>query len=205
MSQNRKQVELDTPTPELVQKYIQQFENDDRYYLADQAITKLFNLIPSNENLEDILLKLCVINNLYSTQIYATVQMARHIQKLRIDPELSNRSMEIVNRIAHFSVSGKQMYCFSFATKYCNWHYQEDYPIIDSFVSQLIVGYQIQDGFAEFPRSALRDYPKYKKILEQFRNYYGLKEFGFKKLDKFLWLYGNEKFRNKNSLSSEHI
>ncbi len=142
MKRNPKQVELDTPTPELVREYIRRFEQSERYYLADQAITKLFGLIPNNEELEDILLKLSVINNLYSTQIFATFEMAQHIKRLRIDPELSKHSTEIVNRIADFSVSGKRRYCFSFATKYCNWHNQEHYPIIDSFVAKLIVAYR---------------------------------------------------------------
>jgi hypothetical protein len=38
-------------------------------------------------------------------------------------------------------------------------------------------------------------YPRYVEIITQFRMHYGLGEFGFKELDKFLWLYGQTVFR----------
>lgn len=199
MRRHSNQIELADPTAELVCEYIRRFEQSERYYRADQAIIKLFRLIPQNKELEDILLKLSVINDLYSTQIFATFEMARHIQTLDIDPELSRHSTQIVNEIAKFVVSGKSRYCFSFATKYCNWHDQDNYPIIDSFVAKLIIAYRDRDKFTTFERNALRDYTRFKEILEAFRRHYGLINFGFKKLDKFLWLYGQEKFPNNRA------
>ncbi len=196
MGSKRKAVELRDPTPALVQEYIRRFESSDRYYLADQAITKLFGLIPKNSDLADILLKLSVINDLYSTGILATFEMARHIQGLNIDPALAAHSTTIVNQIADFSVSGKSIYFFSFATKYCNWHDQDHYPILDSFVEKLIIAYRNRDEFTRFEREDLRDYTQFKEVLEAFRQYYRLTDFGYKRLDKFLWLYGKEKFPN---------
>lgn len=196
MGRKPKQIELNDPTPGLVWEYIRQFEDSERYNLADQAIIKLFRLIPHNKDLEDILLKLSVINNLYSTRILATFELARHIQRLNIDPELAVHSTEIVNRIADFSVSGKRIYVFSFATKYCNWHDQEHYPILDSFVEKLIIAYRNRDEFAIFEKKELQNYTRFKEILEIFRQHYRLTAFGFKKLDKYLWLYGKEKFAN---------
>jgi len=195
MGRKPKQVELKDPTPALVREYIRQFEDSERYYLADQAIIKLFRLIPYNRDLEDILLKLSVINDLYSTGILATFEMAKHIQKLSIDPELAKHSTEVVNRIADFSVPAKSIYFFSFATKYCSWHDQDHYPILDSFVEKLIIAYRNRDQFATFEKDEIRDYTRFKEILESFRKHYGLTDFGFKKLDKFLWLYGKETFR----------
>ena len=49
---------LETPTNDLLEKYINQFNNDERYYRADQAIIKLFKAFPYNKKLEDIFLKL---------------------------------------------------------------------------------------------------------------------------------------------------
>jgi hypothetical protein len=77
--------DLQTPTNELVDEYIDKFNKDERYYLADKAIINLFQKFPENKNLEDILLKISVINDLYSTNIFGTFIMARHIQQLNID------------------------------------------------------------------------------------------------------------------------
>ncbi|HEB13489.1 MAG TPA: hypothetical protein ENI13_00740 [candidate division CPR3 bacterium] len=195
----RKKPLLDQPTPELVEKYVLQFQNSERYYVSDQAIIKLFSHFPENSHLEDILLKLSVINDLYSTNIYATFKMAKHIQRLKIDPELRKRSTAIVNKIAAFPITGKTINFYSFATKYCNWHDQNGYPIYDYFVERIIVAYRKRDQFAAFRKVDLMDYARYKNVLEQFRLFYDLQQFTFKRLDKFLWLYGKEKFPKKGS------
>jgi len=57
--------DLNTPTNELVDEYIDKFNNDERYFLADNAIIKLFEKFPENKKIEDILLKISVINDLY--------------------------------------------------------------------------------------------------------------------------------------------
>jgi hypothetical protein len=187
-------VDLETPTPRLVHRYVDRFEKLDRYYKADEAIIKLFKLLPYNIDLADVLLKLSVINDLYSTNIFATFKMAKHIQDLNIDNDLTICSEELVNRIANFKNRGKTRHFFSFATKYCSWHKPDDYPISDTFVEKLIIGYRNRERFAQFKNADLRNYPQFKLILTAFRQHFGLLEFGFKKLDKFLWLYGKEKF-----------
>ena len=63
---------LETPTNELVDRYMDEFNNDERYSFADQAIINLFQKFPENKKLEDILLKISVINELYSTNIFGT-------------------------------------------------------------------------------------------------------------------------------------
>jgi hypothetical protein len=194
MSKKRNHLELARPTPDLLRSYVEKFEKDERYYVGDQAIIKLFKLLPSNKDLEDVLLKLSVINDLYSTSIFATFKMAKHIQSLDIDGDLADHLPEVVNRIADVTISGKNRRFFSFATKYCSWHDQDNYPISDSFVEKLILAYQGQYGFAQFKKTDLRAYPRFKKIVEQFQQHFGLSDFGLKRLDKFLWLYGKEKF-----------
>ena len=117
---------MKTPTNELIAGYIEKFNNDDRYYPADQAITKLFQTFPTNIHLEDILLKISVLNDLYSTNILGTFAMAKHIQKLGIDNALKVGEPFVVNRIAvghgiRSSKTNKELNFYSFATKYCNF------------------------------------------------------------------------------------
>jgi len=75
-------------TPNLITDYLDKFSLDERYNLADEAIIQLFTKFPNNSNLKDILLKISVINDLYSTKIFATFEMAKHIQQLKVDDDI---------------------------------------------------------------------------------------------------------------------
>ena len=186
---------LDTPTPSLVNKYNQKFENDERYFLADQAIIKLFSKFSENKDLKDILLKISVINDLYSTNIFATFEMAKHILRLNVDVAIKNGEPEIVNKIARITISNKKKNFYSFATKYCNWHNQSKYVIYDSYVDKILRKYRDKTEFYDFKNDDLREYPKFLEILHKFRTHFKLGEFDFKKIDKFLWMYGKEVFK----------
>lgn len=190
---------LDTPTDKLISKYIDEFENDERYYKADKAIVNLFEAFPANKDIEDILLKISVINDLYSTNILGTWRMAKHIQSLNIDNELKEGKPDLVNKIAkgHGITSnryGKEINFYSFATKYCNWHNQEEYCIYDTFVDRVLMAYNRQDKFSNFKKADLKNFRRFKSILFDFIGFYNLEEHNFKGIDKFLWIYGKKLF-----------
>ena len=193
---------MKTPTSALIDTYIKKFNNDDRYYPADQAITKLFDAFPKNEYLEDILLKISVLNDLYSTNILGTFAMAKHIQKLGIDNALNIGDPHIVNKIAvghgiKSSKTKKELNFYSFATKYCNWHNLEQYAIFDSFVEKILLAYKKQDKFTNFTKAGLRDFPTFKRVVQDFMCFYDLNGHNLKEIDKFLWIYGKELFPAK--------
>src|SRR5690242_17117144 len=96
----------EAPTKRLVERYLGEFRDSDRYFLADRAITKLFTTFPMNKSFDDVLLKVTVLNDLYSTNIYATFEIARHICSLDIDPHLAAKSIDIVDRIAAATFNG---------------------------------------------------------------------------------------------------
>ncbi|WP_215224091.1 hypothetical protein [Echinicola shivajiensis] len=191
--------ELQTPTNDLLDKYIDQFNNDERYYPADQAIINLFKAFPNNKKLEDILLKLSVINDLYSTNILGTFKMAKHIQQQDIDQGLQSGDPDIVHRIAkghdiRTKKNNREINFYSFATKYCNWHNRDKYAIYDSFVDKVLMAYKRKDKFSNFRQSDLKDFNKFKQIIEDFADHYNLTRHNLKEIDKFLWIYGKEKF-----------
>jgi hypothetical protein len=188
------------PSNNLVEKYLRLFKKDDRYYLADQAIVKLFEKFPENKLLQDILLKISIINDLYSTNIFGTFLLAKHIQRKRIDTALAKGDATVVNRIAtghgiKKPRSDGDRNFYSFATKYCNWHNQNEYPIYDQFVHKALVAYKNKDGFSKFEDSDLRDYKSYKTIMIEFRKAYSLTQHSLKEIDKFLWMYGKAIFQ----------
>jgi len=188
---------LQTPTANLVISYQKQFEQGE-YAIIDKAISKLFQTFPRNDRFEEVLLKVTALNGLYYTNILATYEVAKRICELKIDSQLEQESPELVDIIAPLSIRGKTRRNYSFASKYCSWHVPDAYPIYDSFVERLIWAYYRQDSFARFKRSDLQSYPRYKEVVEAFRNHYRLTRFNFKELDKFLWLYGKKVFASRS-------
>lgn len=190
---------IENPTNKLLEEYIDKFNHDNRYKSADDAIINLFAAFPFNKKLEDILLKISVINDLYSTNIYGTFKMAEHILHLNIDEQLKKGSPYLVNNIAtghgiKTKKNNTELNFYSFATKYCNWHNQESYAIYDSFVEKVLLAYKTKDNFSDFKQTDLKDFIKFKKIIIDFKNHYGLTKFNLKEIDKFLWFYGKKKF-----------
>jgi hypothetical protein len=180
------------PTSQLIGQFCQKFDRDERNGTSDRAILRLVKLMPLNTDLEEILLKVCAINDLYSTRIFITTDMARHILSLNIDPFLEVGDPDIVDRIARARIGNKERLCFSFATKYCSWHNLLKYPIYDSFVQGMLIAYRDHYHFSRFAVDDLRIYPKFKTVIESFREHFGLSDHSLKEIDKFLWLYGIE-------------
>ena len=187
---------IDFPSAELAQEYIDKFDSNKELVMVEEVLSELFGKYPNNKELRDILIKVSTLNSLYSTQIYATIEMAKHIQELKIDVRLQQGSPEIVNKIADITIKERTRHNYSFASKYCHWHQPDFYPVYDSYVDQLLWAYHNQLGFMDFQQAQLRQYPRYKEIIEEFRKNYGLSQFNFRELDKFLWGYGKERFGN---------
>jgi len=195
---------LDHPTNELIDKYISIFKQNERYSTADDAIIRLFKTFPKNDSIEDVLLKISVINDMYSTNILGTFKMAKHILKQGLDKGLVKGEPEIVHKIAlghdiRRKKNNTEMNFYSFATKYCNWHNQDQYAIYDSFVEKVLIAYQKKDRFSDFKNADLRDFRIFKRVISDFLNHYELTNYNLKEIDKFLWIYGKEKFPPKYS------
>jgi len=71
---NRKhKLETAIPKPSSgeVEKYLKSWKNLKNYKLQEEALDKLFfELLPSNEEISDILLKVAALNDFYSTNIF---------------------------------------------------------------------------------------------------------------------------------------
>ena len=82
--------ELLRPTNQIIDNYLEKFNNSERYFLADKAIENLFEKFPHNKTLEDVILKISVINDLYSTNIFGTFAIAKHILNLQVDNRIQS-------------------------------------------------------------------------------------------------------------------
>ena len=184
---------LKVPTPALVREYIHEFETDHVTASTDAALGKLFGLFPGNRDYVSVLLKVTTLNTLYSTNIYAVHAVSSHICEIDTDAKLAMGNPQLVNELALVTIGGRPHRFYAFASKYCSWRVPGEYPIYDSYVDALLWAYRQQGPFAPFHRQDMwNDYSQFKGIVEAFRTCYGLSEFGFKQLDKFLWRYGAE-------------
>ena len=166
-----------------VKRFIRQFEQNERYYEADKAITNLIHAFPSNSDLSAVLIKVTTINKLYSTNIMAPFEVAKHIASLRLEHKIATGQLSAVNSIRHVCISGIKKDFYSFATKYCNWHNLEAYPIYDSFVEKSLRQFKCITG-------NIRIYKNLKASIDYFRSQNDITEFTYKQIDKFLWMFG---------------
>jgi hypothetical protein len=186
---------LPAPTIEQVEYYLAQWDALEDYRLQEDALSQLFfNLCPDNNNISDILLKVSVLNDFYSTNIFKVFPVAKHILSLQIDDRLQHGDGTLVDDIKEVMISGKTLNFYSFATKYCSHHKPLDYPIYDSYVDEVLRYYRKKDGFAVFRNEELKNYTCFKSILESFRKFYHLDKYNLKELDKYLWQLGKAYF-----------
>jgi hypothetical protein len=195
-------MEVQFPSIELIQKYIDKFDNNNEFTIVELALSELFERYPNNQDLQIVLIKVIVLDSLYNTNIRmggenALVKVANHILSKNIDGKLKSGLPELVDEIALINIEGNRRRNYSFASKYCHWHQPEIYPIYDSFVDHLLWAYREQDNFMMFKRIELQQYSQYKEVIKRFREFFELTRFDFKELDKFLWGYGKELFGNK--------
>jgi hypothetical protein len=180
---------LPAPTVELVEAECRKFDSDASTKLGEEAIAQLREQFPRNTEVSHVLLKILVLNKVYSTRIddMEVWPLARHIAGLGIDSLMDQGDAAAVIRI--YKCANLRMY-YSFATKFCSWHNPTAYPIYDRYTDVCLWAYRKQDRFADFQRQDLGRYEKLVEIVSTFRHRYGLHCFTFRQMDKFLWRTG---------------
>lgn len=199
------------PTDSEVQKYLDAWDNLDDCVSHEVALTLLFSTYPNNTEVSEVLIKCLVLNDFYSAGVRAIdiQKMAENIVSCNIDNRLKKGDWSVVNEI---SKCGKRNY-YSFATKYCNWHNQFNYPIYDSFVDEVLWALNKDKSLFKY-RHELKSYTKYGESLKLLSEKYNLQsvisknyQYGinYKILDKYLWLLGKDYFANPNLPSVQDI
>jgi hypothetical protein len=179
------------PSPQEVDSACAEFDSSDA---ADSALFELIRWAPKNVDPRHVLLKVVALNRLYSTQIFAVYDMARHIHGMgeTVDRALETGDPRIVEMIAEVQIASNQKIrnCFSFASKYCSLHRPDAYPIYDSRVYRYLRYLESRDNFKMCVKRAAWTYSEFKVDIEQLRVRYGLDAYTFKQLDKFFWTHG---------------
>lgn len=183
------------PSIDEVNRYLDRWDSLDNYVLQENSLDKLFfETYPHNTDIREILVKASTLNDFYSTNIFSIFPVAKHILGLDIDERLQKGDESLVNEIALVDMGGVKRNFYSFATKYCSHHFPLLYPIYDSYVEKVLMGFKKKDRFSKFKKGDLKDYRKFKMIIIDFRDYYDLNEFELKDIDRYLWQLGKEIF-----------
>lgn len=183
------------PNARLISKYLLLRDQLENYRLQEASLTLLFDsFCPENDKIEHVLLKVSALNDFYSTNIFDTYSVAKHILSKQIDARLEANDYSLVNDIATVSIKGRPKNFYSFASKYCSHHKPDRYPIYDSYVEKMLTHYDATDKFGGFDKAELKSYERFIQIIEKFRRYYGLEKYSLRDIDNFLWLAGKEWF-----------
>ncbi len=199
----------DIPKPciEQVEYYLAKWDKLPNYTAQEDALNKLFlQLYPHNDDLDNVLAKTAILNDFYSTHIYYTYDIAKHIVDLDIDRRLAEGDLTLVNDIAAVRIKDKIINYYSFATKYCSHHKDTVYPIYDSYVEKILLYFRNKDTFCDFNNIDLKNCQKLRDIIRQFQSFYQLENYTLKDIDKYLWQLGKEYYMPKKynrSIKSE--
>jgi len=194
-----KNIIVPIPSASEVKKYLTLWNSLENYTLQESSLNKLFSkTYPLNNNMDDVLIKVCALNDFYSTNIFSPFTVAKHIVSLKIDKDIVNDNLEVVNKIAKITMNGnRDINFYSFASKYCSHHKPTVYPIYDSYVEKILMHFKKKDNFADFVREDLKSYTKFKEVLAKFAEFYHLGQFNLKQIDQYLWQLGKEYFPKK--------
>lgn len=188
------------PSAEQVSFYQGKWEKDEHYVLQERSLKKLFTeTYPENNEMDDVLIKVCSLNDFYSTNIYSPFKVANRILQLSIDSRLKQADLTLVMDIAQVKVAkGKKRNFYSFASKYCSHHAPDLFPIYDSYVDRMLRYFKKETRFSRFSNDELKDYPAFVRIIEDFRKHFDLGQFTLKQIDRYLWLLGKKHFPRKH-------
>jgi len=191
--------DIERPSRTEVDRYLKLWDSLENYKLQESSLRKLFSkTYPLNVDLDDVLIKVCALNDFYSTNIYSPFAVAKHIVALKIDGPIMRGDLTVVNKIAKIEMNGgKHWNFYSFATKYCSHHQPTIYPIYDYHVEQILLWFKRRDDFCAFSVADLRIYSTYRSVLLEFRKFYKLDSFDLKQIDKYLWQAGKKYFPRK--------
>lgn len=192
-------MKITDPSAKTLNQFIRRWETLEKYVAQERSLNKLFSKVyPKNNDLNDILIKVCSLNDFYSTNIFDTHCVAKHILNLKIDRQLSRKDPALVNTVALVKMNNSQVKNFySFASKYCSHHFPEDYPIYDSYVRKMLMFFNKRNQFKKFKSDDLKDYTFFKETIVDFQKSYNLEKFTLKQIDQYLWLVGKEHFPRK--------
>lgn len=178
---------------EVIAPYLDNFRNAEGYFEDDDRCLRYFRHNPINVDAQEILLKISAMDHTEIDDIVRNRQIvADHIASLQIDDALQQGSPEIVNKIAQIDYGGKTTNLYAFATRFCNWHNIEVYPIYDKTMEKILELFMENINNQKPSREDIFHYPTFKEMMMDMQTSLDLMDYNFKELDKFIWISGKQ-------------
>lgn len=175
------------PSKKDAEWFIKTWREVGKFSAPVDAMFKICQQYPNNNNLEEVLIKCAVIDNYSSTNVFDLYKMADHIVGKHIDEKLKNGDYTVVYDISQVVIGGNIRNFYSFATKYCHYHNPDCFAIYDSYVAKALCSFPDNDGITV---DDLRNhYDAFIDVLNEFNHHYVL-NLSFDDLDKYLWRLG---------------
>lgn len=158
-----------------------------QWRLAEDALKTLADNVPGF-SAKACLLKTVAVNEIYGTQLFATVRMARHIETVFADPSINRSDIRLVERIAALPTKQgeTQRMSVSFASKFCHFFVDHRFPIYDEAARDALKLHLGKEGYTV---NRTNPYQAFHENFERLRTLAELKP-GAKELDQYLWLTG---------------
>lgn len=179
---------------EIVERYLDNWKTfrDNKRFDLEKCINDILDKYPDNKNIQEVYIKVSIINDAYSTNIKDTYLVAKTIADMDIDKKLKAGELNLVNEIAdEINSKTKCGRRYSFASKYCSFHKPEIYPIYDRDNEDLLYAYQKKCKLLDFKfkRGKLKNYLDYVNIINKYKEIFSLEKFNYKQIDRFNWTY----------------
>lgn len=191
-------VNLDITNESFVKNAIEQVKSKEDSIVTRKILKRLFEQYSQNNDLVNVYQKVLTLNELYSTNIFNTFKLAKHIVNLKIDFLYSHKDLNAVKVIAYGhgiqNSNHKEYNFYSFSTKYCSYHLPDVYPIYDKYVVEALWNYMLQGYLTKFKRKDLKDYVFFNGIINELILRFNLNAFSLKEIDDFLWYLGKKHF-----------
>lgn len=173
------------------------YERCDVWQRSDRALESLRDRMPGFGP-EATLLKAVAINALYSTNVYAIVRLARHVQTVLADADLDKAGPELVEKMAWMRDEGpdhKERRHRSFAAKFAHFFIDpERFPIFDSYADRMLRWHL---GGAAVAVSKGAPYVEFAEQYDRLVRASGLTG-PRRQLDRYLWITGQYHDWHKN-------
>lgn len=175
----------------VIAPYLKKFRDGEGYFEDDKRCINYFRQNAANVDAHEILLKISAMDHSEVDDLVGNRQIvADHIASLHIDDALQKGSPDIVNKIGRINIGEKEVNLYAFATRYCNLHNMEAYPVYDITMEQILARYMARVKQHKPSSEEFLHYPRYKEMMTEFRNSLELTTYNFKEIDKFIWIHG---------------
>ncbi len=153
---------------------------------TDRAFERLAESFPGWDR-EACILKAAVINDMYSTNVYAIWRMAEHLMHVMAQPPADDDLPEAIAALPAADGVTIERRHWSFASKICHFFIDGDrFPIYDSYCRDMIARHLGRGGCVSDPANPYRAFMTNLQRLRELSD----RDASLRDLDRYLWLTG---------------